>query len=474
MAPRIAVPLVFLSLLLTSCQAVGPDYRRPQEPIPISFKDKGPWREAVPSDTLTRGPWWELYQDASLNLLEKSALRGNLRLQVALTRVEQARALVRATDADRAPKANIDAQAGRIHASENRPDEPTKVLHEYSASLYRVPLTASYEIDLWGKLKRSSESALARQQATEAAYVTVLFSLQAEVALTYFSIRTLDSEAALVREGVQLRARSRDLVLARVKGGLSSELDLTRADAELATASAELFGLQRRRAELEGILAVLLGMNPEEFTLPEWVADLRVPAVPPGLPSDLLERRPDIAEAERLLAARNAEIGVAKAAFFPSIRLTGMVGFESVELDKLFDRDSPVWSVGPSISLPLLDGGRRRADMDRAKAAFDEQMAFYREKLLVAFREVESGLSGLRFLSEQSDTHAVAVSSARKSVKLAEARFRSGLALFLEVADAQRTALAAERVAAQIRGQQLATSVALIRALGGGWSQNPS
>ncbi len=462
--------LLALVTLLAACYTAGPEYSKPHEPIPIAFKESGPWRDALPSDAINRGPWWELYQDPSLNLLEQAALRGNLRLQAAMLRVDQARALARAADADRAPRANLDSWAGRIHASKNRPDEPQKVLNEYTADLFRVPITASYEIDLWGKLKRGGEAALARAQASEASYVLVLFSLQAEVAQTYFAIRTLDREALLVREGVQLRERMRDLVAARVRGGLSSELDLARSDAELASTSAEVFSLLRRRADLEAALAVLLGMPPENFSMPEMTADLRAPLIPPGLPSELLERRPDIAEAERMLAARNAEIGLAKAAFFPSIRLTGALGFESVDLEKLLDRDSLIWAAGPSISLPLFDGGRRRAEAERAKAAFDEQMMYYREKLLVAFKEVESGLSGLRLLNEQSDAHALAVSSARRSVKLAETRFQAGLVLFLEVADAQRTALSAERVATQINGQQLAVSVALIKALGGGWS----
>jgi multidrug efflux system outer membrane protein len=457
-------------LCLISCQSVGPDYRKPVEPIPHEFKESGPWRDAKPSDTAPRGQWWEVFDDASLNLIEQAAVRGNLRVQMALARVEQARALARFAEADRQPKANLDAQAFSAGMSKNRPDEPQKILNEYRTPIYRVPLTASYEIDLWGKLKRSSEAALARADASEATYLAVLFSLQAEVAQIYFAIRTLDREIALVRDGMSMRERVRELIKLRVQGGLVTELDLTRAESELAAVRAELLAIQRRRVELEQALAILLGMYPEDFALPALVAEVRVPIIPPGLPSDLIERRPDIAEAERTLAARNAEIGVARAAFFPSIRLTGAVGFESVELSKLLDRDSLIWSIGPSVTIPLFDGGRRRADADRAKATYDEQLAFYRERLLVAFKEVESGLSGLRLLAEQADAQAQALTSARRSVEIVQKRYQEGLVLYLEVADAQRTVLSAERIAAQINGQQLATSVALIRALGGGWA----
>jgi multidrug efflux system outer membrane protein len=458
-------------MLLVACNPVGPEYKRPEAQVPEAFTEAGPWRTAAPKDALPKGSWWEVFNDPVLNDLQARARAGNLRLQAAAARVEQARAVSGATQANALPTVELAPDAARYRVSRNRPDQPSKVPgnEAYTTNRFRVPLYASYEVDLWGKLRRAQESADARVAASEAAYATVLLGLEGEVAQTYFLLRTSEEESRILTSNLELRRRARDLVEARTRSGLAVPLDLARVDTEVALTEADLQVAARRRAELEHALAVLIGQPPERFSLPEGKLEAPAPAIPLGLPADLLERRPDVAEAERLLVARNAEIGVAQAALFPAIRLTGAVGYESAELSDLLDADSLIWSVGASLVQPVFDGGRLRANRDRAEAAYRENLAAYRERLLIAFREVEDALAGLRYLDEQQRRVTQAVSSAQRAEQLAQARYRTGLVTVLEVVDAQRTRLQAERQHAAVLNQQLLASVGLVKALGGGW-----
>jgi outer membrane protein, multidrug efflux system len=369
------------------------------------------------------------------------------------------------------PTMELAPDAARYRVSRNRPDQPSKVPgnEAYTTNRFRIPLYASYEVDLWGKLRRAQESADARVAATQAAYSTVLLGLEGEVAQTYFLLRTAEEESRILVANLELRRRARELVAARTRNGLAVPLDLARLETEVALTEADLQVVARRRAELEHALAVLVGEAPERFSLAEGKLDQPAPAIPLGLPADLLERRPDVAEAERLLAARNAEIGVAQAAFFPAIRLTGAVGFESAELSDLLDSESFIWSLGASLVQPVFDGGRLRANRERAQAAYLENLAVYRDRLLVAFREVEDALAALRYLDAQQTLLTQAVSSAQRAEQLAQARYRTGLVTVLDVVDAQRTRLQAERQRAAVLNQQLLASVALTKALGGGW-----
>jgi multidrug efflux system outer membrane protein len=459
-------------MLLASC-AVGPDYQRPKEPLPQAFKETGPWKDAMPGDLLARGDWWAVFDDAVLNQIEDDAHRDSPRLQAAMARVDQARAIAGIAQSFFYPTISIEATAARYEVSRNRPDQPSKVPGnvQYDTNAFRVPLYASYEIDVWGKIRRLNESALAQAEATLAAYQVVLLTLEADIAQTYFALRIADEDLRILRANVDLRRRARDLVAARRQGGLASELDLARVETELASTEAETQASARRRMELEATLAVLVGKPAESFSVAEQPLTLKVPPVPAGLPSDLLERRPDVAQAERLLAARNAEIGLAQAAWFPSIRLTGAVGFESRELSTLLDKESTIWGMAASLAQPIFDGGRISGNIDRAKAAYLENLASYRQQLLVAFQEVDSTLGGLRILSDQADAQSRAMASAEKASALAAARYKAGLVIVLEVIDAQRTSLQAQRQNLQILSQQLATSVALVKALGGGWAE---
>ncbi len=468
--------ILFATLLLGACTAVGPDHRRPDVAVPLAYREADPWREATPRDDISKGAWWEFFDDPVLNDLQARAQAGNVRLQAAAARVDQARALSGLARAGSMPVLELAPDVARYRVSENRPDQPSKVPgnEAYTTDRFRLPLIAAYEVDLWGRLARQREGAQARLEASQAAYHTVLLTLQGEVAQTYFSMRAREEELRILTDNLDIRRKSHAIVEARRRNGLATEFDVARVDAELALTESELQAVRRQRAELEHALAVLLGEPPAAFTLAAAGAKPTLPVVPLGLPSDLLERRPDVAEAERLLAARNADIGVAQAAFFPSIRLTGSLGFESADLSDLLDTDSFIWGIAGGLVQPLFDGGRLRANRDRVEAAWRENLAGYRERLLVAFREVEDALAAVRYLDAQQEALSRASARAHRAEQLAGARYRAGLVTVLEVVDAQRSRLQAERQYNAVWNQQLLASVALVKALGGGWEARPT
>jgi multidrug efflux system outer membrane protein len=454
-----------VALLAAGCM-VGPDYRKPETATPANWKNIPETSGQVAIDPR----WWVVYADPTLNELESQATAASPQLAAAIARVLQARAIARITDADLYPQVTLDPSASRTRQSGSRPIQPGFPVAPFVANDFRVPLDVSYEVDLWGKIRRASESATAQAQAAANAYSVVQLTLQADVAQNYFAIRQLDAEYEILKRAIDYEKQGADIIRARLRGGASSELDVVRADAEVATNEAELADVQRRRAELENALAVLVGKMPAEFTLPANPLDIRPPPVPVGLPSELLQRRPDVAQAERLLAARNAEIGVAQAAYFPSIQLTAGFGFESTDLSDLLKSGSRIWTIAASASQPIFDGGRIRGNVDRAKAAYQENLANYRQQVLVAFQEVDTALSGLRLLDQQAEAQSRAVTNSERAASISAARYRAGLVFFLEVLDAERTKLASQRLATEIQGAQLTTSVGLIKALGGGWT----
>jgi len=469
--------VVALVLLLTVSSAtaglltVGPDYKQPTNSVPANYKavELGAWKEGRPIDNVPKGSWWEIFGDADLNELESQALKANQELKAAFARVDQARATARVARSELLPTVNFEPSLVRRRISPN--EQPS--FGSLTADTISVPLDLSYEVDLWGRVRRGFQSARADAQASLAAFYNVLLTLQADVAQNYFALRALDAEIATVAGTVDLRKEQVRLVRSRFEGGIGSELDMARAETELATTEAEAASLAQRRAELENAIAILTGANPASFRLPASGANAwnpQPPVIPAGLPADLLERRPDVAEAERQLAAANANIGVAKAAFFPVLTLTGSGGYTSADFDTLFKWDSRSWSIGPSLSLPIFAGGRNRANYKRSQAAFDEAVAHYRQQVLVAFGEVEDNLSGIRHLIDQAAAQQRAVASARRAADLATDRYRSGIVSYIEVVDASRDALQAERANAQLAGQRLVAAVQLIKALGGGWS----
>ena len=466
------LPLLLLATSATTFPAlprVGPDYARPAVDAPAAYRDaenSGPWKTAEPADASVRGQWWKLFADPALDALETRALAANQDLHAAAARVEQARAAAGIARGADWPQLALDPSVTRERTSATTDN----VFPQSPATTYRLPLVASWEIDLFGRVRRLTESARRDADASAATFESVRLALTAEVATNYFSYRALDRELALVRASAALRQRAFELVSARLRSGAATEFDLARAETELATADAESASLARRRSASQNALAVLVGEPASDFSLPSVDApEALPPVVPAGLPSELLERRPDIAAAERSLAAANARIGVAKAAFFPAISLTGSAGFASGEVDRLFTSDSRVWSIGPSLYLPIFQGGRNRANLERSRAAYDESVAIFRQQILVAFREVQDALTATKFLAEQSEAQARAVVAARRATALAQSRYDSGFVPYIDVIDAQRTSLAVERASTQLGALRLTASVALIKALGGSW-----
>jgi multidrug efflux system outer membrane protein len=461
----------FLCALSMAGCAVGPDYQAPPPaPLPAQWKAASPWKEGQPRDAEIKQSFWEIFDDPILNALEQQATTNNPTLRAAFERVEQARAVARITRADLFPGLSFDPNGNRTHYSANRTAQPGSPVLGYTGNQFSLPLDLSYEIDLWGRVRRSFRAAREQAQASAAAYRTVLLSLQADVAQTYFGIRSIDLDRHVVAETVELRKKNLALVESLHRGGADSAVDVAQAETELSSAEADLVGLGLRRAQLENALAVLCGQISSGFSLAETSRLYRPPSIPIGLPAELLERRPDVAEAERSMAAASEGIGVAKAAFFPAIQLTGSAGVESVELKDIFNWESRAWSIGPNVSLPLFEGGRNRAGVQRAKAAYQEAVTQYRSQVLVAFHEVEDGLVGLRLLREQFEAQMRAVDSARKVADLSRVRYKEGLASYFEVVLADRTALENQILAYDLNGQRIVTTVLLIKALGGGWS----
>lgn len=462
-APRVL--LYALSLLLLGGCALGPDYQKPEALVPIQYKHDAPWKAATPADHLEKGNWWEIYADATLNGLEQQAGEANQTLKGAYARLSQAQAAAGISKAERIPRLDLNASAARQRT-------PAALSYPGISQIYNqfsLPLALSYEIDLFGRVRRSVEAAEASAESATADYRALLLVLQSDLARSYFALRSLDSESFLLERTVELRKEALRMVQGQFDHGLIGKLDLLRAEAEFAATKAEAIGLQKQRGELETTIALLIGQPPSNFTLAAAPLTLAVPAVDPGLPSSLLERRPDVAAAERQMAAASARIGVAKTAFFPAISLTGSAGFGSGQIDNLFSLDNRSWGLGPAISLPIFDGGRNRARLDSAKAAYEEAIANYRQQVLVAFAEVEDGLNGLRILDQQAQALQQAVDAATQAWQISEKRYKAGLVSYLEVIDTQRTALQSERLLNQNRGQQMTSSVLLVKALGGGW-----
>ena len=464
------------TLLFTTASAgfaalpsVGPDYTRPTTPAPATYRDaenSGTWKTATPADALPRGAWWTIFADPTLDDLESRALDANQDLRAATARVEQARAIAGLARSAYFPSVAIDGSVSRARSS----GTADNVLPHQQSTTYRGAFDSSWELDLFGRVRRLNESARADAAALGATFEAVRLALTAEVATNYFLLRALDAEIALLDDAVGLRRRALDLVLARQRGGSATDFDQARSETELAATEAEGIALANRRSALQNALAVLIGEPASSFALPALAQPSSPPpSIPSGLPSDLLERRPDIAAAERTLAAANARIGVAKAAFFPAISLTGSAGYASADVDQLFKTDSRIWSIGPSLYLPIFQGGRNRANLARSRAAFEESVANYRQQVLVAFREVQDALTASKLLADQASAQARAVASARRGVSLSQTRYDAGFVNYLEVIDAQRTALEVERADAQLIGQRWITHISLIKALGGGW-----
>ena len=461
--------LLLLALFVSGCigRPLGPDYARPQLDVPERYA--GAWKEGRPMDGVERGEWWRVFADPELDALQDRAARGNQDLRVALARLAQARAGTREAQSVLYPAADLNASWSRTR---NSPNGAIPIPIEHSEST-RVPVDVSYELDLFGQNQRRIEAAERNAEARLALFETVRLGVHAEVARLYFALRARDMDLELLRRTEVLRGEALTIARERAEAGIGTDLDRARAEVEAASVRAEIAASERDRSVLATGLALLVGEPASTFELARQPAlASEPPEVPAGLPAELLERRPDIAAAERDLAANNARIGVAEAAFFPSIRLTGSGGYESNELGDLFDWDSRIWSIGPSLSLPIFQGGRLEANLDRSRAAWEESVAVYRQQVLVAFREVQDALAASRWLREESQADAGALVAARDAARIARERFDAGLTAYLDVIESERTSLSIERDAARIAGARHANTVTLIQALGGGWTSD--
>lgn len=471
-----AIRLLPIALVLAGC-SLAPKFQTPPVAVPPAFKElapdeRGNWKTAEPGDALPRGAWWKVFGDPLLDALEDEARTSNQDLKAAAARVTASRAVLGLTSAERLPRLDGGFGAMRSQPGPMQPGLPpgTK-LDPYT--VLRAQVTASYEVDLFGRIADSVRAAREDVAAREALYASMELTLAADLAQTYFAARQAEAELGVLDAAVKLRAEGVRLLEKQYAAGAIGEFDLARARTELATSEADLKSLVRSRAQFEHALAVLLGRPPAEFSLSRGTLAAAPPAVPAGLPSSLLERRPDVAAAQREMAAANARIGVAKAAFFPVLNLTGAFGFESGDITDLFQWSSRTWVLGPiagtMLAAPIFDGGRNRANLDRAYAALDESVAAYRQRVLGAFSEVEDNLVALSTLAAQSQALAVAVEQASAAAKIANVRYTAGATGYLDVLDAERTRLTVARQEQALRGARAVTTVALIRSLGGGF-----
>jgi NodT family efflux transporter outer membrane factor (OMF) lipoprotein len=457
------------ALLLAGC-AAGPDYQRPAVDMPVSWRVEAPFRVGEPSDTLTKGAWWLRFGDSTLDGLEAQALVASPTLAAASGRLAQARSQVVAAESALLPSLGFAGRAARFKISQDRPltnyQSPnfSTVQNDFAAAM-----TTSYEVDLAGRVRRTVEGARASAEQSAADFENTRLLLSAELATDYYALRELDIELDVVTRAVALQRRSLELATARHDLGATSGLDVASQQALLDSTLTQIDVLHRQRSQFEHAIATLTGTAAPSFSLAADIRTLEPPTVPIGVPTDVLERRPDVASAERAMAAANAQIGVATAAFYPSIILSPTFGVESTSLSTLFNASSLLWALGVSIAQPVIDSGRLNANLDFAKAGYDVTAANYRRVILTAMQEAEDGIVGLAALERASGQAAAAIVSARRVLDLANARYEGGIATYLDVITAEQGLLNAERLAALLRGQRMLTAVFLVKALGGDW-----
>lgn len=462
--------VVFGALFTTS--GIAQQYKAANVSAPSNWKTQPPWQQAVPSDSIPKGAWWEIYRDAELNGYEQQLLKSNQSLLAARDRLEQARAFARIATSAMFPQGAVDPGGQRQRISANRPlNGAQPPLTSVSQSVYNIPFAVSYEVDLFGRVRQSVAAANAQLQASAADLQNAQLVLSAELAADYFSLRELDSEVLVVKQLIGYEQKGLELVQNRERGGIASGLEVAQQKSLLDATLTQLSLVDHQRDQFEHAIAVLTGNPASGFSVPVEALNSAPPPVPLGVPSELIERRPDIASAERMMAYQNAQVGVAKAAFFPHITLTGGAGFQSRDLANLISGTSLIWAVGGDVLQSVFSGGRNRANLAQHRAAYNESIDNYREVVLESFQQVEDGLSGLNTLSNALATQQAAVEDTRRAMEIANNRYIGGLATYLDVITAQSALLANERLAAQIQGQQMVTSVFLVKALGGNWER---
>jgi NodT family efflux transporter outer membrane factor (OMF) lipoprotein len=473
--------LFALPVLLAAC-AVGPDYQRPSAPTPTAFRETAPgWVQAAPADALDRGPWWTLFGDPALDDLAQRVAVSNQNVAAASAAYEQARALVREQRASLFPTVSLDGGATRSGGGGSRSvvtstGSNTGAVTTGSRSAsnrYQVSIGASWEPDVWGRLRRGVDSASASAQASAADLASATLSAQGELAADYFGLRQTDAQTALLDDTIAGYERALQITQNRYAAGVAPKTDVLQAQTQLANAQADRVGLARQRAQLEHAIAVLVGQAPGDFTMPAAPWAFKVPAVPVGVPSTLLQRRPDIAAAERRVAVSNAQIGIAQSAYYPSLGLNASYGFGASAVGELFNASNSLWSIGLQAAQTLFDAGAIRERVAGARAAQQEAVARYRQTVLAAFQDVEDQLAATRVLEQQYALRLQASQAANEAEAQVLNRYRSGQVGYTEVVAAQATALNARRALVQLSADRQTTAVALIQALGGGWHGAP-
>jgi NodT family efflux transporter outer membrane factor (OMF) lipoprotein len=465
------LPLVFL---IAGC-TVGPKYIKPTVPMtatykeeaPSSFKESDQWQPARPGDQISRGNWWEIFGDPELNKLEEQIADSNQSLKIAEARFREARAAIRFNRASQFPTISTAPNASYVKSSDFSPSFPSKV-EQSSKGDFVLPFDLSYELDLWGRVRRGVAAAREEAQATAADYETAKLSLEAELALDYFELRSADAQKQLLDDTVKAYTDNVQLTLGRFKGGVAPKADVAQAQTQLDTTRVQDTDVTVQRAQFEHAISILIGKPPAEFSLSAAPLNDQPPSTPIGLPSQLLQRRPDIAAAERRVAEANQQIGIARAAYFPTVSLGAAAGFESTHID-LLEGPNVFWAVGPALAETLFDAGRRRATSESARANYDATVATYRQTSLTAFQEVEDNVAALRILEHETQQQQQAVASSQESVQLFTNRYNGGVDTYLQVITAQTIELANERNDIDILRRRLEANVLLIKALGGGW-----
>jgi len=458
--------IAFLFAFLAGC-AAGPDYVRPQIEAPAQYKELQGWRQAEPRDALPRGSWWTMFGDRELDALMARVDLSNQTLRAAEARFRQSRALADQARAALFPalSANASATRSKSPSLSNQPSFAVGAVNNYN-----VALNTSWELDVWGRVRRSVEAGEASWQASAADLEAARLSAYAALAQNYFALRVADATRQVLEDTVAAYARTLELTRNRYAAGVVARVDVVQAEVQWKSARAQLVDVGVERAQLEHAIALLVGEAPAAFSIERAPFAASMPAIPVGLPSELLERRPDIAAAERNAAAANARIGVAQAAFFPTITLSGAAGFRSTDSANLFTTPSRFWSLGGALAQAVFDGGLREAQKQQAIAVYDEDAATYRQTVLTAFQEVEDNLAALRILEEEARLQDEVVQAARHALELTTNQYQAGIVSYLNVISAQTTLLSNERTASSLLGRRLTASVALVKASGGGWS----
>ena len=452
----------------------GPKYAKPAVPTPPAYKELAPsagpqseWKPSQPQDQVLRGKWWEIFNDPQVNALEERVDVSNQNLKIAEAQFRQARDLIRINRSGLYPTVSAGPYITGEQFSKNAPNAGPK--YGQTEGDYVLPFDLSYEVDAWGRIHRTIEAATASAQASAADLETARLSIHAELAADHFALRGLDAQKQLLDSTVVAYQKALDLTTNRYAGGLAAKVEVAQAATQLETTQAQAIDVGVQRAQFEHAIAALVGQPASTFAIPVSPLDTPPPQIPAGVPSDLLQRRPDIAAAERRMAAANAQIGIAKTAFYPTLTLSAAAGLEGDSITNWFAWPSHLFAVGPTLLETLYDAGRRRAFTDQAWAAYDQNVASYRQNVLTAFQEVEDNLAGLRILDEESRKQSQAVQSAELSLALSTNRYKGGLVTYLEVITAQSAALNNERTAVDLLTRRMNSAVLLIKALGGGW-----